>query len=87
MRNTDPYPEHAKLSAISDESQAIGQFLEDGPYLLAEYCEIEGFRDLQLVPAQKPIQQVLAEYFDIDLARIEAEKRRMLEQIREENSR
>jgi hypothetical protein len=34
------------------------------------------------VPAHKPINQILAEYFDIDLDKIEAEKRQMLDALR-----
>lgn len=50
---TDPYPEHAKQAAVLDESQAIGRFLDEGPYVLAEFREVEGYRDPQLVPTSR----------------------------------
>lgn len=84
---TDPYPEHAKQAAVLDESQAIGCFLDEGPYVLAEFREVEGYRDPQLVPTTKTVQQVLADWLGIDLDEIEREKRRMLESIREMNDR
>lgn len=79
---TSPYPEHAKQAAVLAQSQAIGEFLDEGPYYLAEYREIEGYRDPQLVPVGRSLQQVLADWFGIDLAEIEREKRRMLEAMR-----
>ena len=59
------YPEHDKLSAISAESQAIGQFLDEGPYAL---CEVDKYD--RFMPVGKPIQEVLADYFGIDLNKI-----------------
>lgn len=78
----DPYPEHTKLAAVQARSQAIGEFLEEGSYTLAEYREIEGDRDPRLVPVQTSIQEVLADHFEIDLRKIEAEKRAMLDNLR-----
>ncbi len=74
------YPEHEKLAAVADESQAIGAFLDSDqhPYVLSEWVTIEGYSEPRLMPVQKSIQQILAEYFDIDLQKIEAEKRQML---------
>lgn len=78
------YPEHDKLSAISEESQAIGTFIESErhPYVLAEWVTFEGRTTPTLVPVSRSIQQVLADYFGIDLNKIEAEKRQMLSEIR-----
>lgn len=84
-QRTDPYPEHAKQATVLEKTQAIGEFLDESPYVLAEYREVEGYRDPQLVPAAKSIEQVLADWFGIDLGRIEDEKRQMLAAIAEAN--
>jgi len=39
------YPEHEKMAAIAEQSQAIGEFLDTGGYTLCEFRTIEGFRD------------------------------------------
>lgn len=75
---TDPYPEHAKQEKVIDEAQIIGRFLDTTDYVLAEYHENGGGEDL-LWPVTKTIQQILADYFDIDLNKIETEKQQMLD--------
>ncbi|WP_314191957.1 hypothetical protein [uncultured Arthrobacter sp.] len=85
-KTTEPYPEHAKQAAVVDESEAIGRFLDEGPYVLAEYREFDDRREPQLVPVAKSLQQVLADWFGIDLKKIEEEKRRMLESLRAMNT-
>jgi hypothetical protein len=115
------YPEHDKLSAIQDESQLIGEFIETGGYILARYREagdngqppyvwhprrrkaeaptmsdyIDGLAmrnpDYEswgesLAPVGLPITQILADYFKIDLRKIEDEKRAMLDQLRAANT-
>jgi hypothetical protein len=79
------YPEHTKQSAVLEEAQAIGQFLDESGYTLAEYAKVGGWSEPRLVPVTKSITKVLAEYFNIDLDKIEDEKRRMLADIRGEN--
>ena len=76
------YSEHNKQAKVLDAAQTIGEFLDYSGYVLAQYKEIEGFRDPQLVPVTTSISRVLAEYFDIDLNKIEQEKRQMLESLR-----
>lgn len=79
------YPEHNKLMAVSDKSQEIGQFVD---WLADE-------KDIQVVKSTTDafitntysgttLVPLLAEYFGIDLEKIEAEKRRMLEVLRGE---
>ena len=63
----EEYPEHMKLRAISDESQAIYNFLE--------WCEEQG-------GTGRSIRDLLAAHFEIDQDKIEAEKCAMLESIR-----
>ena len=90
-RNT---PQLNKLAAVSKSSQAIGEFLDTSPYILcevvpckqfhptpraAEYCTV----GQHLVPTSKTIQQILAEYFGIDLQEVERERREILRETQE----
>lgn len=84
--NEDDYPESMKLTAIADKSNAIGEFLDNSGFILAEYVDgdrYEGEPATVLVPVSKGIQEVLAGYFEIDLTKLEKEKRAMLELLRE----
>ncbi len=107
------YPEHAKLQAIQEQSQAIGYFIDGGArqgLVLAEWerdfdsdhlsknevdfddctdwpgrCETPEHFPLVLVPHRKSIEAILAVYFEIDLERLEQEKRQMLDEHRATN--
>ena len=46
-----------------------------------------GYSDDELVPAHISIRKILAEFFDIDEAKIEQEKQEMLEELRRNNER
>lgn len=103
------YPEHDKLAAVREQSQAMGEFLDFAPYTLCEfvrqgnngekpYLDEYGtptsqtrtggrFNDPNPLyeswgdhyrPVLKPIQSILAEWFDIDQDALEREKRSML---------
>lgn len=117
------YPEHDKLSAVKDASQAIGEFLDTCGMTLCRWHEAgdngeprivwrpsyrgpDGcgtYRDPVLsdvlngwamenpareewdegfLPVMLGIERVLADHFGIDLDKIEAEKRAILEAIR-----
>lgn len=95
------YPEHEKLKAVSDHSQAIGAFLEWLPtinvHLASQACPHghedpttcedskwcrRGENDLTLWPSHHTVTRLLARYFEVDLDRLEAEKRDMLEALR-----
>lgn len=81
------YPEHDKLEAVMEQSQAIGEFIDgNGKYVLAEWMEIEGFSRPQLIPVVRSISDILAEYFGIDMRTLESEKRAMLEKLRGMNN-
>src|SRR5271157_2930637 len=91
------FPEHDKLHVVKVQSQAIGVFLswlqEEQSVVLSkrykhnENCIDDGERvcgtesDL-LVPVYCSISQWIAQYFDIDEAKLEAEKRSMLDDLR-----
>ncbi len=94
------YPEHDKLHAVVDRSQAIGEFLEwlssekdavlcGPPHRHSRHdCRDEdGSLACDTREGERPlfcnnIQDLLAEFFSIDRAKLEAEKLEMLEEIR-----
>jgi hypothetical protein len=78
------YPEHEKLKAVKDRSQAIGEFiewLEESKRMCICYREEGGYW-----PTGTPINKLLAEHFEIDLDRLEDEKRQMLREQRALNA-
>lgn len=80
----EDYPEHAKLKAVVDKSQAIGEFIDwlidTKGIVLASRFEISDilYRDATST------DELLADFFDIDRDVLEKEKRQILETIREE---
>lgn len=79
------YPEHEKLAAIKDRSEAIGAFLDNSGYTLCEWLPpTDGNPEGGYSPVRGGIQQILAHYFKIDLEVLEQEKRAMLEEARGE---
>lgn len=92
-------PELEKITEHRDESQSIGSFLDwlkneqeiclcvYGAYGVHTDEDEENFADdnEQLYCINKTIEQLLAEYFEIDLDKAEKERVALLEQIRREN--
>ena len=81
------YPEHEKLKAVQNDSQTIGEFLEwlCGPKQVELAVWREGEErddDEQLRPINVNKEKILADYFDIDLVKLESEKRKMLAELR-----
>lgn len=85
------YPEHEKLAAISDKSQVIGEFLEwaqqEKGWHLAEWNTTHFSNFDFMMPIPQTIQVILSMFFNIDLDRLEKEKRAMLDVQRELNVR
>lgn len=78
------YPEHDKLSEISDESQICGEFyewLQSQGYSLCKPDDHDRFQ-----PSCVPVRRLLAQFFEIDEAKVEAEKRDMLDKMARANS-
>lgn len=77
-----PTPELDKMSAAKTQSQPAGEFLEwllgEKGFVLAKY---EGDANYPH-PIYETIEELLAEHFEIDLKKIEEEKRAMLEYLR-----
>jgi hypothetical protein len=92
------YPECEKMKAVHEKSQAVGEFLEwllDGKgfnltqiHRHTDDCyDNDGEKtcdmiDGQYYPAQYHIENLLAEYYDIDLKKVDAEKDQMLKEFR-----
>lgn len=70
------YPECDKMTAVQDESQAIGRFLEECGYTL---CELHGDN---YMPVRKTIEELLADHFEIDLTKVEEERQQILKNAR-----
>lgn len=77
------YPEHEKLEKVKEKSQAIGEFVDwcnnEKEIVLARW----GVNDLYA--DSTPINKLLAEFFGIDLIKLEIEKQEMLAEFRESN--
>jgi len=82
---SEQYPEHEKLKKVSDRSHEIFDFLhwlgKKKGIVLAEWGENEHGRE-ELFPTYYPVRGALAEFFQIDLYKIEQEKRAMLDSMR-----
>lgn len=82
------YPEHDKLLAVKDQTQAIGEFIEwvraaHGAELMVYFeGDHEGWYSIF---ARRSLEKLLAEWSGIDLKKIDEEKRAMLEVLRKLN--
>lgn len=77
------YPEHERLKEVRPRSQSIGEFVE---WLSDEKCatiavRIEGG---DMVPIRTTLQNLLAEFFEIDQDKLELEKQDMIAELRGE---
>lgn len=97
-RHAMTYPEHHKLEKVSRQSQTIGEFLDRSGYRVCELICVRcgavragetkdccAVPNEHYVPLRKSIERILAEYFEIDLAKLDQEKRAMLAEIRRQN--
>ena len=79
------YPEHEKQRAVKTRSQAIGDFLDwltsEKEICLHKWSEYYK----KYYPSCIKTEDLLAEFFDIDLKVVENEKLTMLEEIRKTN--
>lgn len=80
------YPEHEKLHAVHEKSQAIGDFLawaaEEHGLRLCKQGGVPDYADSLWWPDTRPMTRRLAEFFDIDEGKLEAEKREILDGLR-----
>lgn len=87
-------PELARMKAVQPESQAIGNFLawlEENAMWVGHWVEAgEGSDDDEVgMPVRESFERLLARYFQIDLAKVENERRAILahHRSREQRSR
>jgi hypothetical protein len=82
-------PELAKMAAHNDESQIIGEFLDvifsQGMVLCEWDTVVGGNREEQLFPIDKSIEQILADFYGIDLKKCEQERRELLGYLRDKD--
>ena len=81
---TPNYPEHDKLTLCKDQSQIIGEFLDWLTYEKSIHLA-KWNRYNEMVPDHTNTQELLAEFFEIDLNVLEQEKRTMLDELRKAN--
>lgn len=71
-----------KMRSVNTESNAIGEFLDwltsEKKVELCQYSKRE-----QLVPFHYTIEQLLADYFEIDLQQAEAERKSILAKLKQ----
>lgn len=80
------YSEHQKLSAVNDSSQLLGEFLD---WLGTQEMTVAYWVDKpiqSLAPVKLSTNELLARFFDIDLVKLEEEKRAMLNHLRTSQS-
>lgn len=75
----EEFPEHAKLRVVQPLSQACGAFLDWLEEQGLSICEMDASGTRW--PVQRSKERLLAEHFDIDLNKLEAEKRAMLAKL------
>ena len=86
----DSYPEHAKLDAVADKSQTIGEFLAwlqyETPYRICSEHQDEASGDIRFFPVFETIQDLLAMYFGIDQQALLEEKEAMFSKLKDLNT-
>jgi hypothetical protein len=78
-------PECDKMAKVRDQSQSIGEFLEwlsgKGIHLGKQF----NYNDVdysEFLPYSYTTEELLAEFFEIDLNKVEEERRALLEELR-----
>jgi len=75
-------PELDKMQNVKHQSQPIGEFMEwlwSRHIVLAKY---ESDEEMRPRPISYSIEQLLADFFEIDLKKVEEKKRAVLEYLR-----
>ena len=84
----EKYPECEKLAKVSEKSQLIGEFLEwlqnEKEIALAKWAQVEGsvFSNSNLFLVNHT-ESLLYEFFEIDMKKVEKERKQMLKELRE----
>jgi hypothetical protein len=75
-------PELDKMLVVKKKSQAIGEFIE---YLISNEMWVGEWVENIGYPVRKSTEQLLADYFGIDLVKAESERRAILAALRGES--
>lgn len=88
MKRKTKYPQSEKFLEIKDNSQIIGEFLSwlKSNYEIGVWVDNEDEDTLEylpeiILPSRCSTEQLLANYFDIDLDELENERRQMIEEL------
>jgi hypothetical protein len=79
------FPEHDKLQAVKERTQAIGEFLDWAGYEKGVQLAQPDDRTGHMYPIPGSWMDLLAEWAGIDRDKLEDEKRQMLETMRRAN--
>ena len=81
------YPQLAKMDAVREESQAIGEFIEWLNENGMAICTHEnGLRGESFFLVMESVESLLARHFDVDLNAVERERRAVLASCVEANA-
>jgi hypothetical protein len=82
-------PELDKQHAVieSGEADTLTRFVDwlrdEKEFVIAEWVKYDEYEDTKLTPIHARIEELFAEFFGIDLNKIEQERRAILEELRE----
>jgi len=81
------YPEHEKLKALQPQTKAVQAFIDwlfdEKGWTIANDDGKEHIRDSGLWPVRMSREEIMAAHFEIDLRKLDDEKRAMLDHHRE----
>lgn len=81
------YPELEKIQAVKETSQAIGEFLawlSGQGIILGRFEAVDGLDGEWIMPIYRQNNQLLADYFNIDLNKVEKERMALIESLNTE---
>lgn len=85
MIDEKKYPQLAKMQEVNPRSEVVGEFLdwlEQNSLFIGRYIIPDGFRREVAVPISDSTEQLLAQYFKIDLKAVERERQSILDEVR-----
>jgi hypothetical protein len=77
-------PELDRMAEVRDKSQAIGEFIENSGFTLGKWVKFHGITEERFTPASGTIEQILADYFEIDLRKVDCERRAIIDALNAE---
>lgn len=86
MKKTPECPECERLVANESESSILTDFvdwLNSNGYVICTLEDTQGYPREQFISLRKTYEQLFADYFEIDLKKVEQERRALLASLRE----